>query len=225
MAVAEIDILKESLLKTCRRLAERGFVAATDGNVSARLADGRLLVTPSARNKADVELEELIVVGMDGKVLEGIGRPSTEFAMHSYIFGARPDVKAVVHAHPPFATAFAAARLPLDGLVFPEVIVTLGKIPLAEYATPSTPEVVASIEPLVRECDAVMLANHGVVTCGSSLDEAYNKMEKVEHTAKIAYLVRQLGGAKELTREEVERLASVSEKSYGKKIDLDRLFG
>lgn len=224
MAAAEIDLLKESLLKTCRRLAERGFVAATDGNISVRLADGRILVTPSARNKADVELEELIVVGMDGKVLEGIGRPSTEFAMHSYIFGARPDVKAVVHAHPPFATAFAAARLPLDSLVFPEVIVTLGKIPLAEYATPSTPEVVASIEPLVKNCDAVMLANHGVVTCGSSLDEAYNKMEKVEHTAKVAYLVKQLGGAKQLTREEIERLAAVSERSYGKKIDLDRLF-
>lgn len=225
MAEAEIDIFKEALVKTCRRLADRGFVAATDGNLSARLPDGRVLVTPSARNKADVELEELIVVGMDGKVLEGIGRPSTEFSMHSFIYSARPDVKAVVHAHPPFATAFAAARLPLDSLVFPEVIVALGKIPLAEYATPSTPEVVDSIKPLVKECDAVMLANHGVVTCGTSLDEAYNKMEEVEHTAKIAYILRQLGGAKELTREEVERLASVSEKSFGKKIDLDRLFG
>lgn len=225
MAEAEIEILKKTLLKTCRRLADHGFVAATDGNVSARLADGTILVTPSVRNKADVETEELIVVGMDGRVIEGIGRPSTEFAMHSFIYGARPDVKAVVHAHPPFATAFAAARIPLGGLVFPEVIVTLGKIPLADYATPSTSEVVASIEPLVKEHDAIMLANHGVVTCGASLDDAYNKMEKVEHTAKIAFLVRQIGGAKELTREEVERLASVSERSYGKKIDLDQLFG
>ncbi len=225
MAEVEIEVLKKALIGTCRRLAQHDFVAATDGNVSSRLADGRILVTPSARNKADLELEELIIVGMDGSVLEGIGRPSTEFAMHSFIYGVRPDVRAVVHAHPPFATSFAAARIPLANLVFPEVIVTLGKIPLAEYATPSTPEVVASIEPLVKEYDAIMLANHGVVTCGSSLDDAYNKMEKVEHTAKIAFLVNQLGGPKELTRQQIERLASVSERSYGKKIDIDRLFG
>ena len=225
MAEAEIEVLKKTLIGTCRKLAQHDLVAATDGNVSTRLADGRILVTPSARNKADVEVEELIIVGMDGSVLEGIGRPSTEFAMHSFIYGVRPDVRAVVHAHPPFATSFAAARIPLANLVFPEVIVTLGKIPLAEYATPSTPEVVASIEPLVKEYDAIMLANHGVVTCGSSLDDAYNKMEKVEHTAKIAFLVNQLGGPKELTRQQIERLASVSERSYGKKIDIDRLFG
>lgn len=225
MADTEIQFLKENLLKTCRRLADKGFVAATDGNVSSRLADGRVLVTPGARNKADVEIEELIVVGMDGKVLEGIGRPSAEFAMHSFIYGARPDVKAVVHAHPPFATAFAAARIPLDGKIFPEVIVAFGKIPLAGYATPSTPELAASIEPLVREYDAIMLSNHGVVTCGGSLDEAYDKMERTEHTAEVAYLARQLGGAKELSRKEVEQLASVSERSYGKKINLDLLFG
>ncbi len=220
----ETQNLKESLLKTCRRLAEHGFVAATDGNVSARLPDGTILVTPSGRNKADLEIEELIIVGMDGRIVSGIGRPSTEFAMHSFIYGAKPDVRAVVHAHPPFATAFAAARIPLDSLVFPEVIAALGIIPLAEYATPSTSEVVSSIAPLAKDYDAIMLANHGVVTCGGSLDDAYNKMEKVEHTARIAYIVRQLGGAKELTREEIERLASVSEKSYGKKIDVDRLF-
>ncbi len=225
MADADIQLLKENLLKTCRRLADKGFVAATDGNVSARLADGRILVTPSARNKADVELEELIIVGMDGKVLEGIGRPSTEFAMHSFIYGARPDIKAVVHAHPPFATAFAAARMALDGLIFPEVIVTFGKIPLAEYATPSTPEVAASIESLVKEYSAILLSNHGVVTCGDSLDDAYDRMEKTEHTAKVAYIARQLGGARELTREQIQKLASVSERSYGKKIDLEILLG
>ncbi len=222
---AGIQVLKENLLKTCRRLAERGFVAATDGNISVRLPDGTVLVTPSGRNKSDVEIEEFIIVGMDGKVLGGIGRPSTEFAMHSFIYKARQEARAVVHAHPPFATAFAAARIPLDGLVFPEVIVTLGKIPLADYATPSTPEVVASIEQLVKHYDAIMLANHGVITFGETLDDAYNKMEKVEHTARIAYLVRELGGAKELTRAEIERLAAVSEKSYGKKIDIERLFG
>ncbi len=219
----EIEIQKEKLVKICRKLAERGFVAATDGNVSVKLNDDTVVVTPSGKNKAEVEAEDLFVVDLDGKVISGKGKPSTEFAMHSFIYQKRHDVKAVVHAHPIYATAFAAARIPLDKLVFPEVIVALGKIPLADYATPSTQEVVKTIEPLVKDYDAILLANHGVVTYGASLEEAYNKMEKVEHTAKIAFVVRQLGGAKELTRDEIERLASVSEKSYGKKIDIRKL--
>jgi len=150
MAEAEINAVKENLLRICRRLADHGYVAATDGNVSARLPDGTVLVTPSGRNKADVELEELIIVGMDGKLKDGIGRPSTEFSMHSFIYAHRPESRAVVHAHPPFATAFAAARIPLDEPVFPEVIVGLGTIPLAEYATPSTSEVAVSLEKLIK---------------------------------------------------------------------------
>lgn len=219
----EIEIKKEKLVKVCRRLAENGFVAATDGNVSVRLDDGNIVVTPSGKSKSEVEVSDLIIVNLDGKIISGTGRPSTEFAMHSFIYRKRPDVGAVIHAHPVYATAFAASRIPLDKLVFPEVIVTLGKVPLADYATPSTSEVVKSIEPLIKEYDAILLANHGVVTCGASLDEACNKMEKVEHTATIAFIAKQLGGAKELTKDEIERLASVSEKSYGKRIDLRKL--
>ena len=220
----QIEIQKENLVNICRKLAEHGLVAATDGNVSARLYDGIVVVTPSGKSKSEVEVSDLIIVDLDGKIISGTSRPSTEFAMHGFIYRKRPDVGAVIHAHPVYATAFAAARIPLDKLVFPEVIVALGKIPLADYATPSTQEVVKTIEPLVKDYDAILLANHGVVTYGASLEEAYNKMEKVEHTAKIAFVVRQLGGAKELTRDEIERLASVSEKSYGKEIDIRKLF-
>lgn len=221
----DIEAQKQNLITVCRKLAEHGFVAATDGNVSIRLEDGTVLVTPSGRSKAEVEEEELIVVGLDGRVVEGIGRASTEFGMHALIYRKRPDIKGIVHAHPVHATAFAAARIPLDRPIFPEVIVTLGKIPLADYSTPSTAAVSKAIEPLVGDFDAILLANHGVVTCGATLDDAYYKMEKVEHTAAINLIVRQLGGAKELTRKEVEELASISEKSYGKKVDLKNIFG
>ncbi|MCL5267049.1 MAG: class II aldolase/adducin family protein [Bacteroidetes bacterium] len=216
---------KQNLIKVCRKLAEHGFVAATDGNVSIRLDDGTILVTPSGRSKADVDEDELIVVGLDGRVVAGIGRSSTEFGMHSLIYQKRPDIRGIVHAHPVHATAFAAARIALDKPIFPEVIVALGKIPLASYSTPSTAEVSEAIEPLVEEFDAILLANHGVVTCGSTLDEAYDKMEKVEHTAAINFIVMQMGGAKELTKEEVQRLASISERSYGKKVDLKKIYG
>ncbi len=203
----ELTAQKQNLVKACRKLAERGFVAATDGNVSLRLDDGTILVTPSGRSKADIDEDELIVVGLDGRVVGGIGRPSTEFGMHTLIYRKRPDV-----------------RVALDKLIFPEVIVTLGRIPLADYSTPSTAEVAAAIEPLVVDFDAILLANHGVVTCGPDLDDAYNKMEKVEHTAAVNFIAMQLGGAKELTVDEVQRLASVSERSYGKKVDLNKIY-
>lgn len=221
----DIETQKKNLITVCRKIAEHGFVAATDGNVSMRLEDGTVLVTPSGRSKAEVEEEELIVVGLDGRVVEGIGRVSTEFGMHTFIYQKRPDVRGIVHAHPVHATAFAAARIPLDKPIFPEVIVALGRIPLADYSTPSTSAVSRAIEPLIRDFDAILLANHGVVTCGETLDEAYYKMEKVEHTAVISFILRQLGGAKELTREEVEELAAISEKSYGKKVDLKKILG
>ncbi len=221
----ELVTEKQDMIRVCRKLASHGFVAATDGNVSMRLPDGTVLVTPSGISKAEVDEDELIVVGLDARVVAGIGRPSTEFGMHSLIYQKRPDVKGIVHAHPVHATAFAAARIALDKPVFPEVVVALGKIPLADYSTPSTSEVSESIEPLIVDYDAILLANHGVVTCGATLDEAYDKMEKVEHTATVNLLAMQIGGVKELTREEVERLASVSERSYGKRVDPAKLYG
>jgi L-fuculose-phosphate aldolase len=204
------------LVDICHRLYARGMVTATDGNVSVRLASGNILTTRSDINKGMVTENDLVEVSINGEQIGGGGRPSTEIGMHLYIYQHRPDVKAVVHAHPIYATGFATARIPLDNCVFPEVIVGLGAIPLAEYATPSTPEVAASLAPFVKNADAILLSNHGVVTYGSELNEAYFKMEKVEHAAHITFVASMLGGARTLTTEDVEKLRNVSVQSYGK---------
>lgn len=208
----------EAIIKVCHRLYERGMVAATDGNVSARLENGNILATRSGVNKGDVTERDLVEVTPEGEVV-GAGKPSTELKMHLYIYDQRPDVKAVVHAHPVVATAFAVARIPLDQLVLPEVVVGLGTIPLAHYATPSTPEVSASLGPFVKSNDAVLLANHGVVTAGSEVWDAYFKMEKVEHAARIIFLARMLGGEHALTPEQIRALSAVSVQSYGKDLE------
>jgi L-fuculose-phosphate aldolase len=192
------------------------MVTATDGNVSVRLVNGNILATRSGVNKGMVTENDLVEVTLDGKQVGGYGKPSTELGMHLFIYHQRQDVGAVVHAHPTYATGFATARMPLDGCLFPEVIVGLGAIPLANYATPSTPEVAASLAPFVKNADAILLTNHGVVAYGSDLYEAYFKMEKVEHAAHIAFVAMMLGGAKPLTSEQVEKLRSVSVQSYGK---------
>lgn len=211
---------KREIVRVCRLLAENGFVAATDGNVSTRLSDGTILITASSLSKRDISTSDIVSITPDGEFIPARRRPSTEHPMHRLIYELRSDVKAVVHAHPVFATSFAAVRLPLDQRIFPEVIVTFGKIPIANYATPSTGEVPDSIRDLVTSYDAILLANHGVVTCGISLMDAYNKMEKVEHTAKVLWVSRALGGAKELSPEELLKLAEVSKMNYGKKLNL-----
>lgn len=204
------------LADVCHRLYAKGFVTATDGNVSARLETGNILATRSGINKGLVTEHDLVQVTPVGEQIDGRGRPSTELGMHLFIYQQRPDIRAVVHAHPTYATGFATARIPLTECLFPEVIVGLGAIPLAEYATPSTPGVAQSLAPFVKTSDAILLANHGVVTYGVDLMDAYFKMEKVEHAAHITFIARTLGGEKILTREEVDRLRDVSVQSYGK---------
>jgi len=213
----EVKITVEGqLVDICHRLYTRGFVTAMDGNVSVRLQNGNILATRSGINKGMVTDNDLVEVTIEGDKVSGSGKPSTELGMHLFIYTERADVRAVVHAHPTYATGFATARIPLDECLFPEVIVGLGAIPLAHYATPSTPEVAASLAPFVKTSDAILLANHGVVTYGSDLYDAYFKMEKVEHAAHIAFVARVLGGEKPLTAEEVEKLRNVSVQSYGK---------
>ncbi len=210
-------LIKSTILSVCHRLYERGMVSATDGNVSVRLNAGNILATRSGINKGEATENDLVEVTPAGDVVRG-GKPSTELKMHLFIYDQRPDVKAVVHAHPTVATAFAVARIPLDQCVLPEVVVGLGTVPLADYATPSTSEVSASLVPLVRRHDAILLANHGVVTAGSDVWDAYYKMEKVEHAAHILFLARMLGGEHALTPEQLRALSAVSVESYGKNI-------
>ncbi len=206
------------IVDICRRLYERRLVTAADGNVSARLTGGTILITPSGIPKARVTETDLVEVRDDGTPVDAGCRPSTELGMHLYIYRQRADVRAVVHSHPPYATGFAAARKVIDARVFPEVIVTLGEVPVAPYATPSTDEVADSIAPFVKTARAILLANHGVVTVGRSLEEAFTAMEKVEGAAQALTVARMFGGARRLAVAELRRLEKISPASYGKDI-------
>ncbi len=200
--------VKRQLIEVCRRLAHRGLLAATDGNVSCRQAD-RLLVTPSGVNKAVVREEQLLTLDLQGRVLAGAGAPTTEILMHLTAYRCRPDVAAVVHAHPPWATACTIAGVDLTAGVLPEVVLTLGAIPTAPYATTGTPALSEAIRDLILEYDAVLLAHHGALTLGRDLEDAGNKMEKVEHAALVVALATLLGGARPLPAAEVAALTAL----------------
>ena len=220
MDMEALQTLTETLLDVCHRMAAQGFVAATDGNVSARLPGGNILTTPTAINKGFVTAADLVELSPAGIRVAGKRYPSSEIDMHLFIYESRPDVRAVVHCHPVYATGFATARIPLSECLFPEVIVGMGAVPLATYATPSTREVRDSIAPFVATADAILLANHGAVTCGTDLWDAYFKMEKLEHAAHVQYVARTLGGEKPLTAQDVEKLRAISGVSYGKDFSL-----
>ncbi|MDP2808081.1 MAG: class II aldolase/adducin family protein [bacterium] len=197
---------RKEILRVCRKLDALGFVPATDGNVSVRLDDKRILITPSMLRKGDIKESQLLVTAMEGRVLAGRGKPSSEIRMHLYAYKMRPDVKAIVHAHPPFATAFAAAGLDLKAPLLPEVVLTVGPVPLAPYATPSTEEVPRSIALLIKKHQALLLANHGVLALGQNLEEALQRMERVEHLAKISFLARALARPKYLNKKQVKKV-------------------
>jgi L-fuculose-phosphate aldolase len=198
-----------------RMLHENGFVAATDGNLSVRLDEERLLVTPTCISKGRMRTSDMVIVGMDGRRLAGKRRVSSEIGMHLLIYRLRPDVRGIVHAHPPTATGFAASGYDLNRPLVCEVVVGLGSIPLARYGTPGTPELTDALEPLIPHHDAILMANHGVVTFGSSLESAYMKMETVEHFAKIALVAHLLGNEQPLGEKEVEKLHEVRHRYNG----------
>ncbi|MFN3135468.1 MAG: class II aldolase/adducin family protein [Candidatus Kryptonium sp.] len=216
----EKEKLISEIVEISHLLYQKGFVSATDGNISARLKNGNIICTPTSVNKGELKKSQIVEVDSDGRLIHGIYKPSTEIKMHLFIYNQRTDVNAIVHAHPPFATAFATAGLSLEGFTLPEVIINLGKIPLAKYATPSTDEVPLSIQPFIKDCDAFLLQNHGAVTLGANLKDAYLKMEKLEHYAMVVLLARILGGEKNLSIEDVKKLSDVSLKIYGKKIKI-----
>lgn len=209
------DISNE-VINVCRRVAVKGFVAATDGNISVRLSNGNILTTPTSLNKGFVQKEDLVELSMDGKQISGSRKPSTEMKMHLFIYQQRSDVNAVVHCHPVYATGFAAAGIPLKENIFPEMVIGFGAIPLAAYATPSTDEIAESIRQFVDSSNAILLANHGVVTYGSDVWDAYFKMEKVEQIAQTLFIAETLGGAKQLTSEQTERLKELSQTVFRK---------
>jgi L-fuculose-phosphate aldolase len=205
---------RQDVITVCRLMHEKNLIVATDGNVSVRLGPDRVLVTPSGAHKGLIKSEHLIVTDMQGRTLAGRGTPTSEMALHLAVYEVRPDVQAVIHAHPPVATAFSIAGVALDQCVIPEVVLTLGAIPTTEYATPSTPEGAAVIRRHITKCDALILARHGTVTVGENVLRAYYKLEKVEHSATVTLVARQLGQVQTLSPEEVQKLLEVR-KQFG----------
>lgn len=193
---------------------EAGLVAASDGNISARLGNGKILTTPTMVCKGRMTEDMLVVVDESGvKARRDERNPSSEMPMHLAVYRLRADVNAVVHAHPPFGTGFAVANVPLDKPLLSEVILTLGCIPLTAYGTPSTDEIVASLSPYIPHHDALLLANHGAVSYGPDLEMAYARMETLEHFAKITLIARLVGRPAELPPEAIAKLLDVRERA------------
>ena len=199
---------RADIVEIGRRLHERGYVASNDGNISVRLPDDRVLATPKGVAKGFMTPDMMVVTDLDGRLISGPpGRtPSSEILMHLVVYRQRPDIGAVVHAHPPLSTGFAVAGIPLDRAVLAEVVTTLGSIPIADYGTPSTRELADAVAPYVKAHDGLLLANHGALALGRDLFAAYYKMETIEHFARISLVARLLGRERLLSREEVERL-------------------
>jgi L-fuculose-phosphate aldolase len=212
MMASTLYTLRRDIVEAGRRVYNRNFVAANDGNISARVDARRVLITPTGVSKGFMKPEDLILVDYDGNVLEGRGKPSSETFMHLRVFQERPDINGVVHAHPPKATGFATAGIPLTQCVLPEVVVSLGGIPLAEYGTPGTDELYEPVLKYLRDYDAFLLENHGALTIGSSVMNAYYRMETLEHFAHIALVAIQLGKLQTLKQDDVEKLIGLREK-------------
>src|SRR5246127_3415210 len=198
--------LRADIVEVGRRMYARGYTASNDGNISVRLGADRLLMTPKSVCKGFMTPDMMCITDLDGRKLQGDRDPSSEMLMHLEVYRQRPDVQAVVHAHPPIATGFAVAGIPLNKAVLAEVLTTLGSIPIAEYATPSTKELPEAVRKYVKAHDGMLLANHGALTLAADLFGAYYKMETIEHFAKISLVARLLGNENVLTREEVLRL-------------------
>lgn len=202
----DVKEAKELICEIGKRIYQNGFVAANDGNITVRLNETEFLTTPTGVSKGYLRPEMIVKVNEKGETLEGDWKPSSEVKVHLKIYKHREDVRAVVHAHPPYATTFAVAHMPLDAYILPESVYALGAVPIVPYAQPSTQELADALIPYLRSYDAFLLENHGTVTVGSDLVKAYYKTETLEYNAKITYLTRMLGTCNELPRAEIDKL-------------------
>jgi len=198
--------LRAEICEVGRRVYARGYVASNDGNISVRLDDQHLLATPKSVSKGFMTPDMMVVTDMQGRKVAGHRDASTELKMHLAVYEMRPDINAVVHAHPPLSTGFAVAGIPLNKSSLAEIIFSLGSVPIAEYATPSTQELPDAVKKYITAHDGLLLANHGALTAGQDLMNAYFKMETMEHFAQITLVARQLGGENLISRQEVDRL-------------------
>ena len=208
---SDVNEIRRQICDIGKRIYDRGMVAANDGNISVRIGDNEYLCTPTGVSKGFMVPESICLIDGAGNVLEESGgyRPSSEIRMHLRVYEKRPDVNAVVHTHPAFATSFAVTGQPLNRPIMSEAVVSLGCVPLAPFATPSTSEVPDSIEPYLNDFDTVLLENHGALTWSSDLMSAYMKMESLEFYAQLMYRSERLGGATGFTKEEISKLVEV----------------
>jgi L-fuculose-phosphate aldolase len=197
-----------------RWFLDHDYIVSTEGNISVRLSDDRVLVSPAGYSKGRMSSASLVITDLDGRKVSGSNAPSSELAMHLLIYRLRPEVHAVCHAHPVVATGFAAAAEPLNRAILCEMVVALGTVPLARYGTPGTPELAAALEPLVPHYDAILMSNHGVVTYGTDLLSAFHRMELVEHYARVSLVAATLGKQSLLSSGDVEKLLA-SRLRYG----------
>jgi L-fuculose-phosphate aldolase len=205
---------RHDICRAGRWMYDYKFIVACEGNVSVRLDGGRILTTPTCMNKGMLTPGDLVVMNLDGHHISGNRKASSELAMHLLFYRMRPEVNAVCHAHPPTATGFAVAGRALDQALLPEVIIGLGQIPLVRYATPGTPDLSAAIEPYVLHYDALLLGNHGAVTCGPDLLTSFFRMETIEHFAKITLAAETAGEPQLLSGREVAKLMALRAKYF-----------
>lgn len=208
--------IKEQICDVCHKMWQLGWVAANDGNVSVKMDDGTFWVTPTGMSKSFITPDKLIRIDADMNVVEGAPglKPSSETKMHMRCYQERDDVGAVVHAHPPTATGYAVANRPLDNYSMIETVIAIGSIPVTPYGTPSTYEVPEAIAPYLQEHDVLLLQNHGALTVGCDLITAYYRMETLELFAKISLNAELLGGAQEISRENIDKLLDLRQNYY-----------
>ena len=210
--------LRKEMIRVTRIVANQGLIRSSDGNLSVRLDESRFLMTPSGLYKMSMEPDDPIVVNEDGEVLVGKPglKPTSEINMHLEAFRQRPDIKAVLHAHPPYATALTIAGLPFPTDYLPEVLIALGDVPVADYGTPGTPELAESIRRFIKDHNAVILSHHGSITVGKSLEEALIALERLEHAAYTYYLAHNLSTPVPLAEEDLKRLRDIGERIRSK---------
>ncbi|MBQ7923989.1 MAG: class II aldolase/adducin family protein [Clostridia bacterium] len=204
--------IKKEICEVGLKLWQKGFVAANDGNISAKINDNEFYCTPTGVSKASLTPDMIIKVDKDGKKLEGKLNPSSEIKMHMRVYRERPDVTAVVHAHPPVATAFTVADIDLDQYVLPEAVLTIGAVPTCDYGTPSTMEIPDSLDPYLQNHDAFLLRNHGALTVGCNLTKAFFVMEEVEFNAVICKHAMDLGAVHEISCDQLKKLMDLRKK-------------
>jgi len=204
------------MAEVCWKLYQRGYVVATDGNVSARTGDGRLLVTPSGFCKGELRPGDFVFTDMKGAPLDPAApKPSGEIRLHLAAYEERPEIGCVLHAHPKTAVAFSLAGVELAACLLPEIVIGIGDIATAEYATPTTQRAADVVRGLVKRCDAIILDRHGSVSVGGTVEQAYHNLERLEWAAEVTKAARDLGGVKSLPKDEVERLLEVRKKYTG----------